>query len=165
MPIRTLRCSWPNGCATRSSALRIRAGLCALLLLGGAAAAGAPDAHVPLRVGSHIFHVEVAATPPQRALGLMRRTHLARDAGMLFVFEQKGRHCFWMKNTLVPLSIAFLADDGTIVELKAMQPRTQEPHCPTAPVRYALEVLQGEFENTGIKPGMRVSGGPFSARR
>lgn len=146
---------------TRSSAVRIRCGLFALLL--GGAASAAPDAPLPLRVGSHVFHVEVAATPPQRALGLMRRSHLASDAGMLFVFEQKGRHCFWMKNTLIPLSIAFLADDGTVIELKAMQPRTQEPHCPTAPVRYALEVLQGEFENRGIKPGTRVSGAPFAA--
>lgn len=120
--------------------------------------------HVPLRVGSHVFRVEVAATPEQQALGLMQRSHLASDAGMLFVFEQKSRHCFWMKNTLIPLSIAFLADDGTIVELKAMQPRTQTLHCPAAPIRYALEVLQGEFENRRIRPGMRASGGPFGAR-
>lgn len=149
---------------TRSSASRLRRGLFALLLLGGAASA-APDAPLPLRVGSHVFHVEVAATPSQHALGLMRRTHLASDAGMLFVFEQQDRHCFWMDNTLIPLSIAFLADDGTVLELQAMQPRTQDLHCPAAPVRYALEVSQGKFENKGIKPGMRVSGGPFGARR
>ena len=157
-----MRYGWPNGCATRSSS-RVRAGLFALLLCGTAAAA--TGTQVPLRVGGQVFRVEVAATPEQRAVGLMRRTHLASDAGMLFVFERKGRHCFWMKNTLIPLSIAFLADDGTIVELKAMRPRTLELHCPTAPVRYALEVLQGEFGNKGIEPGMRISGGPFDARR
>ena len=157
-----MRYGWPNGCATRSSAARVCAGLFALLLCGTAGAAS--GVHVPLHVGSQVFRVEVAPTPSQRALGLMRRTHLASDAGMLFVFEQKGRHCFWMKNTLIPLSIAFLADDGTILELKAMRPRTHELHCPTTPVRYALEVLQGEFGNKGIEPGMRVSGGPFGAR-
>lgn len=157
-----MRYGWPNECVTRSRS-RVRAGLFTLLLCGTAGAA--TGTQVPLRVDSQVFRVDVAATPEQRAVGLMRRTHLASDAGMLFVFERKGRHCFWMKNTLIPLSIAFLADDGTIIELKAMRPRTQEQHCPAAPVRYALEVLEGEFGKKGIKPGMRVSGGPFDVRK
>ena len=73
-------------------------------------------------------------------------------------------HCFWMKNTLIPLLIAFLADDGRIVNIDDMQPQTQDFHCPVAPVSYALEVKQGGFRSRSIEPGMRVTGGPFGPR-
>ncbi|MHB1214292.1 MAG: DUF192 domain-containing protein [Thiobacillus sp.] len=136
----------------------------ALLLLGSAACTAEYGAHVPLRIGVHVFQVDVATTPQQRERGLMGRTRLAGDAGMLFVFEQKGSYCFWMKNTLIPLSIAFLADDGTIVNIEAMQPQTLDRHCPRTPIRYAVEVPQGAFQNKGIQAGMRVSGGPFGSR-
>lgn len=148
----------------RSSALigSARAGLLALLVLAPAmaAAAGAP---VALQVGGHVFWAEVAATPQQRERGLMGRTRLADDAGMLFVFEHKAPHCFWMKNTPLPLSIAFLADDGTIVNIESMQPHTLATHCARTGVRYALEVRQGRLH--GVRPGMRVSGGPFGPQR
>jgi uncharacterized membrane protein (UPF0127 family) len=113
----------------------------------------------------HTFNVEVATTPQQRARGLMERTRLDDDAGMLFVFEQRARHCFWMKDTPLPLSIAFLADDGSIINIADMQPQTMDLNCAQVAVRYALEVTQGNFRNKGIRPGMRVSGGPFGPRR
>jgi uncharacterized membrane protein (UPF0127 family) len=133
-------------------------------LLAAASLAAAADTALPklqLHAGAHAFTVEVASTPQQRSLGLMGRTRLEDDAGMLFVFEHKGTHCFWMKNTLIPLSIAFLADDGRIVNIDDMQPQTVDFHCPQAPVRYALEVKQGGFHSRGTQPGMRITGGPF----
>ena len=117
-----------------------------------------------LQAGAHTFQVEVAATPQQRQTGLMERKTLADDAGMLFIFEHKDIHCFWMKNTLIPLSIAFLADDGSIVNIADMQPQTLDFHCAYKPVRYALEVKQGGFKRRGIEAGSRVTGGPFGGR-
>lgn len=126
-----------------------------------AAAANSPLPRTELRAGPHRFDVEVAATSVQRARGLMGRTRLADNAGMLFVFETKARHCFWMKDTPIPLSVAFLADDGTVVGIADMRPRTTDLHCAAVPVRFALEVKQGELRNKDIEPGIRLSGRPF----
>jgi uncharacterized membrane protein (UPF0127 family) len=136
--------------------------LAALLASTPLAATAASDfPQLTLEAGSHTFRVEVAATPQHRQTGLMGRTQLADDGGMLFVFEQHGMHCFWMKNTLIPLSIAFLADDGSIVDIADMQPHSRYFHCAHEPVRYALEVKQGGFKRRGIEAGSRVRGGPF----
>ena len=132
----------------------------ALLLLVGAACAAANDARLPLRIGPHVFQVELAATPQQRQRGLMGRTHLPADGGMLFVFEQADRHCFWMHDTPLPLSIAFIDSAGRIVSFADMQPRTETLHCPMTDVRYALEVRQGEFQRRGIKARAQVDGLP-----
>lgn len=132
----------------------------ALLLLCGTAVAAGSAPLLPLRIGPHAFQVELAATPQQRERGLMRRTHLAADGGMLFVFEQPGRHCFWMKDTPLPLSIAFIDPAGRIVSLADMQPRSEILHCPAADIRYALEVKQGTFRQRGIAAGVRVDGLP-----
>ena len=114
----------------RSSQVLWRVGWTAFaLLLAGAADAGA-DSPTTLRVGLHVFAVEVAATPRARQRGLMGRTHLAADRGMLFVFEQPGRHCFWMRDTPLPLSIAFIDAAGRIASLADMAPRSETPHCP-----------------------------------
>jgi uncharacterized membrane protein (UPF0127 family) len=129
--------------------------------LSAAAESSAPLPRLQLDAGAHTFGVEVAAIPEQRERGLMWRTRLAGDSGMLFVFEQKARHCFWMKNTPLPLSIAFIADDGTLVEIADMQPQTTNPHCAQEAVRYALEVKQDGFSSKGIQPGTRITGGPF----
>lgn len=90
----------------------------------------------------------------------MGRTHLAADGGMLFVFEQPGRHCFWMRDTPLPLSIAFIDPAGHIASLADMQPRTETLHCPGTDVGYALEVRQGEFQRRGIAPRAQVDGLP-----
>lgn len=135
----------------------------AAAVLAAAAESSAPLPRLQLDAGAHSLDVEVAATPEQRERGLMERTRLADDAGMLFVFEQKARHCFWMKNTPLPLSIAFIADDGTLVEIEDMQPLTTAPHCAQEAVRYALEVKQGGFASKGIQPGTRITGGPFDS--
>lgn len=149
----------------KSSRHGLRLFLAALLAAAPfAAAADAPLPRVELKAGAHSFDVEVAATPAQRAQGLMGRTRLADGAGMLFVFEEADRHCFWMKDTATPLSVAFLAEDGTVVGTADMQPQTTDLHCAEVPVRYALEVRQGGFARRGIGPRVRLSGGPLGTR-
>ncbi|MBU3724634.1 MAG: DUF192 domain-containing protein [Burkholderiaceae bacterium] len=101
---------------------------------------------------------EVADTPASRTRGLMGRTALPPNHGMLFVFEQSDRQCFWMKNTPLPLSIAFIDDAGKIANLADMQPFSEETHCSSRPVRFALEMSQGWFAQRGIVPGEQVSG-------
>jgi uncharacterized membrane protein (UPF0127 family) len=113
-----------------------------------------------LRAGNRPFSVAVAATPQQRQRGLMGYTHLGDDEGMLFVFENKSGYCFWMQDTLIPLSIAFLDDDGSIVNIEDMRPRTPAMHCPKSAVRYALEMNQGWFRNKDLRPGMKINGLP-----
>ena len=140
-----------------------KAGRCSvfgLFFLCGGAGAAENDARLPLRIGPHAFQVEVAATEPQRQHGLMGRTYLPADGGMLFVFEQPGRHCFWMRDTPLPLSIAFIDPTGRIASLADMQPRSETPHCPSTDVRYALEARQGEFQRRGIAVHAQVVGLP-----
>ena len=139
--------------ASRHSAL-------ALLLLYGAAAAADDIVRIPLRIGAQVFQAEIADTPPARERGLMGRTQLAVDCGMLFVFDYSDRHCFWMRNTPLPLSIAFIDTHGSIVSLADMQPHTDTLHCPAAAARYALEVPQGTFQRLGVSAGARVNGLP-----
>lgn len=115
---------------------------------------------VQLSAGMYLIKAEVAANEADREQGLMYRTSMPANAGMLFVFEQRAGHCFWMKNTDLPLSIAFLADDGTIVNIEDMAPQTEDNHCPRAAVRYALEMNQGWFKSKHIGPGAKISGLP-----
>lgn len=131
--------------------------LIALCLLAACARATPP--HV-LDVSGFRLQVEIADTPEARSRGLMHRTALAADAGMLFVFETPGRHCFWMKDTLLPLTLAFLDDRGRVLARTDMQPRSLELHCPPADVRLALEVAQTSPARARLAPGMTVSGLP-----
>jgi uncharacterized membrane protein (UPF0127 family) len=116
---------------------------------------------ITLGAGMYNIHAEVARTPLQTQTGMMFRREMAQHEGMLFVFDGLERRCFWMKNTLLPLSIAFIADDGRIVSLADMQPQSEESHCSAEPVRYALEMNQGWFAKRGIKPGFKLKGPPF----
>jgi uncharacterized membrane protein (UPF0127 family) len=115
-----------------------------------------------LSTGIHRIDTQVAVTPEQREVGLMYRKEMPQHEGMLFIFESPSRLCFWMKNTLIPLTVAFIADDGSIVNLENMKPQTTEPHCAAKPVRYVLEMNQGWFEKKGAKPGSKIAGRPFS---
>lgn len=117
-----------------------------------------------LKAGMHLIQAQVASTHPQRAIGLMHRREMPANEGMLFVFEQAAVQCFWMKNTLLPLTAAFVEDDGTIVNLADMQPLSLDSHCSTKPVRYVLEMHQGWFARRGIQPGSRLGGPPFGGR-
>ncbi|MGB2816103.1 MAG: DUF192 domain-containing protein [Burkholderiaceae bacterium] len=115
---------------------------------------------VKLTAGIHVITAEAATTPQTRTVGLMYRERLAPNHGMLFVFEEKSQQCFWMRNTLVPLTIAFIEDDGTIAQLADMAPKTEVSHCSQKPVRYALEMEQGWFAKRGIAAGARMGGLP-----
>jgi uncharacterized protein len=141
-------------------------GLLALALAISSSAAAQTEAQprldtVTLQAGMHNIRAEVARTPLQTQTGMMFRREMASHEGMLFVFDGLSRRCFWMKNTLLPLSIAFIADDGRIVNLADMQPQSQASHCSSEPVRYALEMNQGWFDKRGIKPGFKLKGAPF----
>jgi uncharacterized membrane protein (UPF0127 family) len=116
---------------------------------------------IKLGAGMHVISAEVAQSPEQRATGLMNRPSMGANEGMLFVFEEANPQCFWMKNTLLPLSIAFIADDGTVVNIAEMKPQALESHCSTKPVRYALEMNQGWFAKRGIKAGAKLTGRPW----
>lgn len=115
---------------------------------------------IPLTAGMYAIQAELAASPEARERGLMFRKSMPANAGMLFVFEEKAGHCFWMRNTDLPLSIAFLADDGSIVNIEDMKPQTEDNHCPRAAVRYALEMNKGWFAQKGLKPGAKIGGLP-----
>lgn len=128
----------------------------------------APQLHLPrltLTAGMHLIQAQVASNHEQRAIGLMYRKEMPMNEGMLFVFEQPSVQCFWMRNTFLPLTAAFLADDGSIVNLADMQPRSDQSHCSARPVRFVLEMHQGWFEKRGIKAGSRLGGAPFGSGR
>jgi uncharacterized membrane protein (UPF0127 family) len=113
-----------------------------------------------LTAGIHVITAEIASTPQSRMIGLMMRERLAPNHGMVFVFEDKSQHCFWMRNTLIPLSIAFIDDDGTIVNIADMAPKSEASTCPQRLVRYALEMDQGWFAKRGVTAGKKISGLP-----
>ncbi len=125
--------------------------------------AGKPQMDLPraqLQAGMHLLQVQVASTGKQREVGLMWRKEMPIQEGMLFVFEQAAGQCFWMRNTLIPLTAAFIADDGTIVNLADMQPQSDTSHCSGQPVRFVLEMNQGWFTKRGIRAGQKI-GGPY----
>src|SRR5690606_17058792 len=132
---------------------------------GAAWAQEGPQLQLPrvgLSAGMHLIQAQVAGTPASRTIGLMHRQDMPANEGMLFVFEQPATQCFWMKNTLLPLTAAFVADDGSIVNLADMQPQSMDSHCSAKPVRYVLEMHQGWFAKSGLKAGTRLSGSPFT---
>ena len=161
----------PRTTAPRSWRTHVRTAVLASVLpftLGSASTAASaqdgPQLNLPrveLTAGMHRIDAQVAQAQQERQTGLMHRQNMPLHEGMLFVFEQPATQCFWMKNTLLPLSTAFVADDGTIVNLADMQPQTLDSHCSTKPVRYVLEMNQGWFSHKGIKAGFKLSGAPF----
>ena len=144
---------------------RVAASLMLALLCVGALAQGAPQQlpAIRLNAGIHNIQAEVARSAAEREIGLMFRTALGPNDGMLFVFEQPGQQCFWMKNTLLPLSVAFVADDGSIVNIDTMKPQTLDSHCSEKPVRFVLEMNEGWFAKRGIKAGSKLRGAPFGS--
>ena len=145
--------------------LRRASWLGVVLFAGLAWAQNGPQLQLPrtkLSAGMHMLDVQLAQTPEQRQIGLMWRKEMPQHEGMLFVFEQAARQCFWMRNTLLPLSAAFVADDGTIVNIADMKPQSDDSHCSDKPVRFVLEMNQGWFAKRQIKAGYQLSGPPFS---
>ena len=127
--------------------------LCIMALAGQGVAASDTVAIV---ANGHVIEAEVADAPDELTTGLMHRTAMAADHGMLFVFPGDGHHCMWMRNTLLPLSVAFLDDQGRVINIAEMTPQTDTRHCSARPARYALEVHGGWFARHGIAPRSRL---------
>lgn len=162
VPLCTVSVAWPR----RSRQL---GQLCAALFVWSSVAAATPSPQldlprVRLTAGLHQIDAQVALSPEQRGIGLMWRREMPQHEGMLFVFEQPAVHCFWMQNTPLPLTAAFLDDSGTIVNLADMKPHSTESHCAAQPVRFVLEMNQGWFARKGLKAGAQLRGAPFSPR-
>lgn len=134
----------------------------ALLLLAALLATGLPvhaePGVVQLDAAGRRVTAELAVTPREQALGLMHRQALAADHGMLFVYPKPERRCMWMKDTLIPLSVAFLDEQGAIINIAEMQPRSLQSHCAERPARFALEMPGLWFARHGIAPGTRIAG-------
>ena len=144
-----------------------RPALYRLSLLAGMLFSLSASAEMPrmeLSVGFHRIEAEVAANQENRALGLMHRKSMGSNQGMLFVFPVAARHCMWMRNTLIPLAVAFLDDEGRIINVEEMKPQTENNHCAAAPARFALEMNKGWFAAKGIQNGMRIGGVEKSPR-
>ena len=155
-------------CRRAVSSLACMAALISMLASIDASAQDGPQLNlqrVKLLAGINVIDAQLALTPEQRQIGLMLRKDMPQHEGMLFVFEQPAQQCFWMKNTLLPLTAAFVADDGTIVNLADMQPQTMDSHCSAQPVRYVLEMNRGWFAKKAIKAGSKLGGPPFDIKR
>lgn len=111
-----------------------------------------------LRIGFYRIDAEVVADQPSRMQGLMQRKQMEAHRGMLFVFPALDRHCMWMRNTLIPLSVAFLDEEGKILNIEDMEPRTENNHCAAGPARYALEMNKGWFAGKKLKAGTLIQG-------
>lgn len=129
--------------------------------LGFAVSVWAQQEQLPLLelfAGMHRIEAEIAATSESRQIGMMKRTVMAPQRGMLFVFPEIAKHCMWMRNTLLPLSVAFLDEKGKIINIEDMQPQTENNHCALQPARYALEMNLGWFRSRGLGAGFAMIG-------
>lgn len=115
---------------------------------------------IPLTAGVHLIKAEVAANEAQRQKGLMHRRKMGANEGMIFVFDNNTPVCMWMKDTLIPLSVAFIDASSRIVNIEDMEPQKLDSHCAKEPVTYALEMNKGWFRQKNIKPGMQIGGLP-----
>lgn len=134
----------------------LRPVFCLSLFLCSSFALAQPLPKDTIHINQTAIQVEIANTEALRAQGLMHRLELATDSGMLFVFDEANWICFWMKNTPLPLSIAFITKDYVISNIEDMQPFDLSSHCPTQPIKYALEMEQGWFKQNNIKAGDSV---------
>lgn len=113
---------------------------------------------IELSAGIHRIEAEVAHTQQTRMVGLMNRRVMPKQHGMLFVFDTDGRHCMWMRNTYIPLAVAFLDEQGRVLNVEEMQPHTENNHCAARPARFALEMNAGWFKARGLGPGTPILG-------
>jgi uncharacterized protein len=143
----------------RGRAFRVLA-TAAFLAASLAARADVTFKSASVKVGAHPLRVEIAASDPQRMQGLMYRKKLGRDDGMLFIFDEPAYQSMWMKNTLIPLSVAFIDGEGRILNVLDMEPQTLETHTSAGPAVYAIETNKGWFEDNRVKPGEKVTGLP-----
>jgi uncharacterized membrane protein (UPF0127 family) len=145
----------------RANAARFLAGI-VILAAALSAFADVTFKTARVKVGAHPLRVEVAASDPERTLGLMNRTRLGKEDGMLFIFDELAYHSMWMKNTLIPLSVAFIDGEGRILNILDMEPQTLDTHMAAGPARYAIETNKGWFAEKKIKAGDKVTGLPVT---
>ena len=121
---------------------------------------GQPQPKLPtikIWLGAHEVVTEIARTPTEHQFGMMWRTNMAEMEGMIFIFDSPDRRSFWMRNTLVPLDIAYIAPDGTLLEVHAAQPKNETPlPSDSERVQFVLETRLGWFQHNNVKPGMVV---------
>jgi len=129
-----------------------------LLLLLSPAQAQGPGPQISLSIDGHTLNAEVAATVETRMRGLMHREKMGKNEGMLFVFDELGYHSMWMKNTLIPLSVAFIDEQGRIINIADMEPHSERTHGATGPARFALEMNVGWFKARNIAAGAKIKG-------
>lgn len=142
----------------RSPALSLALLFTAVIPAVAASPALAEMPQVELTAGFYRIEAEVAATQTDRVQGLMNRRSMAANHGMLFVFPEAERHCMWMRNTFLPLSVAFLDNDGRVLNIEDMEPQTDTSHCAAGPARFALEMNKGWFSAKGLKKGLQLGG-------
>lgn len=142
------------------TATRLLLSACATLLFAQSALAqqGATFSSTTLNVGINLIHAEVAVTSAQREQGLMHREKLGANDGMIFKFDDPAEVCMWMKNTLIPLSVAFIDAQGKIINVEEMKAQTLDSHCAKSPALYALEMNRGWFKQKNLKPGIKIEG-------
>ena len=164
----------PVGARWASAARKLAHGAAALATITAAclqvpsARAQEPPAQLPrieLNVGIHLIHAELANTDASRMLGLMFRDQLAPNHGMLFTFVGAGQHCMWMRNTYLPLSVAFLDQAGAVINVEEMKPQTDDSHCAQRPASFALEMSARWFSEHGVRPGAVIEGVGRIAKR
>ena len=132
--------------------------VCLLAVAASAATSHAELPAIQLKAGMHLIRAEVAADNASRMQGLMHRQSLGANGGMLFIFDEAQIHCMWMKNTLIPLSVAFIDASGAIINIADMQPHSEQSHCASTPAVFALEMTKGWFAQRGVKPGTKLGG-------
>lgn len=132
--------------------------LAVAMLLAVPAVAYAQLPRIQLNAGIHVIRAELANTPESRMQGLMFRKTLGTSEGMLFVFDEAQRQCMWMRNTYVPLSVAFIDANGAILNVEDMEPLTENSHCAAGDAKFALEMNKGWFASRGLKAGTRIGG-------
>jgi uncharacterized membrane protein (UPF0127 family) len=140
------------------------AGMLVSMLSISVFAQGNPQTQLPrtsLSAGMHLIQVQLAQNFEQRQIGLMWRKEMPQNEGMLFVFDEPAVQCFWMRNTLLPLTAAFVADDGTIVNLVDMKPMSDDSHCSKKPVRFVLEMNLAWFAKRNLQAGFKLTGPMF----
>ena len=133
----------------------------ALVCASASAQEAGPQPRLPavqLQSGMYLIQAEVASNFSTRMVGMMMRREMAANEGMLFLFPEREKQCMWMKNTLLPLSVAFMDEKGVILNIEDMKPQTEDSHCSTGVAPYALEMSLGWFKKKGIKAGSKISG-------
>lgn len=135
---------------------------CSIVCTHEALAAESTLKRQQFQIGTYVIDAELARTADERQRGLMFRESLAENQGMMFQFTQADHYCMWMKNTLIPLSIAFIDEHGKIINIEEMRANSEQTTCAKSKARYALEMNAGWYNQRQIMVGQKVEGLPLA---